>query len=201
MNRIGGRSNTGEGGEDPALRFLPITIGKHSLSERSARAIERDYSAQPGDSCARRSKQVASGRFGVTTEYLVNADQIQIKMARARSPARQRWRQGFRTDIGFRRHSVPGVGLISPPPPHDIYSIEESAQLIHDLKNANHQGRRVGQAGVGDRWARIAAVQGQGRPHRDRQPLTVAPAHAPVVDQARRFAVELGLAEPSKPWC
>ena len=122
MNRIGAKSNTGEGGEDPA-RFTPMANGD---SMRSA------------------IKQVASGRFGVTTEYLVNADDIQIKMAQGAKPGEGGQLPGDKVDktIGKTRHSTPGVGLISPPPHHDIYSIEDLAQLIHDLKNVN-QGARI----------------------------------------------------------
>jgi glutamate synthase (NADPH/NADH) large chain len=133
MNRIGGKSNTGEGGEDPA-RFTPLANGD---SMRSA------------------IKQVASGRFGVTTEYLVNADDIQIKMAQGAKPGEGGQLPGDKVDktIGATRHSTPGVGLISPPPHHDIYSIEDLAQLIHDLKNVNPVARisvkLVSEVGVG----------------------------------------------------
>src|ERR1700690_2938162 len=117
MNRLGGRSNTGEGGEDPA-RYLPDANGD---SRRSS------------------IKQVASGRFGVTSEYLVNADDIQIKMAQGAKPGEGGQLPGHKVYpwIARTRNSPPGVGLISPPPHHDIYSIEDLDQLIHDLKNAN----------------------------------------------------------------
>jgi glutamate synthase (NADPH) large chain len=133
MNKIGGKSNTGEGGEDPA-RFKPLPDGS---SMRSA------------------IKQVASGRFGVTTEYLVNSDDIQIKMAQGAKPGEGGQLPGHKVDkiIGKTRHSTPGVGLISPPPHHDIYSIEDLAQLIHDLKNVNPAARvsvkLVSEVGVG----------------------------------------------------
>jgi len=133
MNRIGGRSNTGEGGEEPD-RFAPLPNGD---SMRSA------------------IKQVASGRFGVTIEYLVNADDIQIKMAQGAKPGEGGQLPGHKVDknIAKVRHSTPGVGLISPPPHHDIYSIEDLAQLIHDLKNANPGARisvkLVSEVGVG----------------------------------------------------
>ncbi len=133
MNRIGGKSNTGEGGEEPD-RFLPMANGD---SMRSA------------------IKQVASGRFGVTAEYLVNADDIQIKMAQGAKPGEGGQLPGSKVDknIGKVRHSTPGVGLISPPPHHDIYSIEDLAQLIHDLKNVNTGARvsvkLVSEVGVG----------------------------------------------------
>ncbi|BBC71206.1 glutamate synthase [Altererythrobacter sp. B11] len=133
MNRIGGKSNTGEGGEDPK-RFVPLPNGD---TMRSA------------------IKQVASGRFGVTTEYLVNADDIQIKMAQGAKPGEGGQLPGHKVDktIGATRHSTPGVGLISPPPHHDIYSIEDLAQLIHDLKNVNPAARvsvkLVSEVGVG----------------------------------------------------
>jgi glutamate synthase (NADPH/NADH) large chain len=106
----------------------------------SARAVSSaTCSCKAGDSLRSAIKQVASGRFGVTAEYLVNADQIQIKMAQGAKPGEGGQLPGHKVDeyIGFLRHSVPGVGLISPPPHHDIYSIEDLAQLIHDLKNAN----------------------------------------------------------------
>ena len=133
MNRIGGKSNTGEGGEDPK-RFQPL---------------------ENGDSMRSAIKQVASGRFGVTTEYLVNADDVQIKMAQGAKPGEGGQLPGHKVDktIGATRHSTPGVGLISPPPHHDIYSIEDLAQLIHDLKNVNTGARisvkLVSEVGVG----------------------------------------------------
>ncbi len=133
MNRIGGKSNTGEGGEETE-RFQPLPNGD---SMRSA------------------IKQVASGRFGVTTEYLVNADDIQIKMAQGAKPGEGGQLPGHKVDatIARVRHSTPGVGLISPPPHHDIYSIEDLAQLIHDLKNVNPEARisvkLVSEIGVG----------------------------------------------------
>jgi glutamate synthase (NADPH/NADH) large chain len=133
MNRIGGKSNTGEGGEDPA-RFT------------------RDAN---GDLRRSAVKQVASGRFGVTSEYLVNADDIQIKMAQGAKPGEGGQLPGGKVYpwVAKVRYSTPGVGLISPPPHHDIYSIEDLAQLIHDLKNANNQARvhvkLVAEVGVG----------------------------------------------------
>ena len=133
MNRMGGRSNTGEGGEEPD-RFTPM---------------------ENGDSMRSRIKQVASGRFGVTTEYLANADDIQIKMAQGAKPGEGGQLPGHKVDrnIAAVRHSTPGVGLISPPPHHDIYSIEDLAQLIHDLKNTNPSARisvkLVSEVGVG----------------------------------------------------
>ena len=133
MNRIGGKSNTGEGGEE-SDRFKPLPNGD---SMRSA------------------IKQVASGRFGVTAEYLVNADDLQIKMAQGAKPGEGGQLPGHKVDknIARVRHSTPGVGLISPPPHHDIYSIEDLAQLIHDLKNANPRARvsvkLVSEVGVG----------------------------------------------------
>jgi glutamate synthase (NADPH/NADH) large chain len=133
MNRIGGKSNTGEGGEE-AARFTPL---------------------ENGDSMRSAIKQVASGRFGVTTEYLVNADDLQIKMAQGAKPGEGGQLPGRKVDknIARVRYSTPGVGLISPPPHHDIYSIEDLAQLIHDLKNANPRARisvkLVSEVGVG----------------------------------------------------
>jgi glutamate synthase (NADPH/NADH) large chain len=140
MNRIGGRSNTGEGGEQ-ADRFVRLANGD---SQRSA------------------IKQVASGRFGVTAEYLVNADDIQIKMAQGAKPGEGGQLPGHKVDkaIAAVRHSTPGVGLISPPPHHDIYSIEDLKQLIHDLKNVNPGARisvkLVSEVGVGTVAAGVA---------------------------------------------
>jgi glutamate synthase (NADPH/NADH) large chain len=143
MNRIGGKSNSGEGGEDEA-RFEKKPNGDW---ERSA------------------IKQVASGRFGVTSYYLSNADELQIKMAQGAKPGEGGQLPGHKVDewIGRVRHSTPGVGLISPPPHHDIYSIEDLAQLIYDLKNANRQARinvkLVSQAGVGTVAAGVAKAK------------------------------------------
>ncbi|WP_338052618.1 glutamate synthase large subunit [Rhodocyclus purpureus] len=154
MNRIGGKSNTGEGGED-ARRFAQLKGGEKLSEVIGAGRIERDYELQAGDSLRSAIKQVASGRFGVTAEYLVNADQIQIKMAQGAKPGEGGQLPGHKVSeyIGFLRHSVPGVGLISPPPHHDIYSIEDLAQLIHDLKNANERAsvsvKLVSEVGVG----------------------------------------------------
>ncbi len=140
MNRIGGKSNTGEGGEDPK-RFTPDANGD---SRRSA------------------IKQVASGRFGVTSQYLISADEIQIKMAQGAKPGEGGQLPGSKVYpwIAKVRFSTPGVGLISPPPHHDIYSIEDLAQLIHDLKNANPRARisvkLVAEVGVGTIAAGVA---------------------------------------------
>ena len=160
MNRIGGKSNTGEGGEDPAryrneLKGIPITAGTKVSDVIGADVIAADYAMQDGDSLRSKIKQVASGRFGVTTEYLVSADQIQIKMAQGAKPGEGGQLPGGKVSeyIGKLRYSVPGVGLISPPPHHDIYSIEDLAQLIHDLKNANPRAsisvKLVSEVGVG----------------------------------------------------
>ncbi|MCK9283122.1 MAG: glutamate synthase-related protein [Rhodocyclaceae bacterium] len=154
MNRIGGKSNTGEGGEDP-MRFKPVGPGQTLAGIIGKSRIERDIPLNEGDSLRSAIKQVASGRFGVTAEYLANADQIQIKMAQGAKPGEGGQLPGHKVSeyIGFLRHSVPGVGLISPPPHHDIYSIEDLAQLIHDLKNANPQSsvsvKLVSEVGVG----------------------------------------------------
>jgi glutamate synthase (NADPH/NADH) large chain len=143
MNRIGGKSNTGEGGEE-ADRFKPLPNGD---SMRSA------------------IKQVASGRFGVTTEYLVNSDMMQIKMAQGAKPGEGGQLPGHKVDatIARVRHSTPGVGLISPPPHHDIYSIEDLAQLIFDLKNVNPDGqvsvKLVSEIGVGTVAAGVAKAR------------------------------------------
>ena len=154
MNRIGGKSNTGEGGED-AARFKAVKGGE-KLSEIIGKGrIERDLVMKEGDSLRSRIKQVASGRFGVTAEYLSSADQIQIKMAQGAKPGEGGQLPGHKVSeyIAQLRFSVPGVGLISPPPHHDIYSIEDLAQLIHDLKNANPTAsisvKLVSEVGVG----------------------------------------------------
>ncbi len=164
MNRIGGKSNTGEGGEDP-MRFKPITQAMRMSQLIGANRVERDIELKAGDSLRSAIKQVASGRFGVTTEYLVNADQIQIKMAQGAKPGEGGQLPGHKVSeyIGFLRHSVPGVGLISPPPHHDIYSIEDLAQLIHDLKNANPAAsisvKLVSEIGVGTVAAGVAKAK------------------------------------------
>jgi len=164
MNRIGGKSNTGEGGEDP-MRFKPVTGGTKLSELIGASRIERDYELKDGDSLRSAIKQVASGRFGVTAEYLANADQIQIKMAQGAKPGEGGQLPGHKVSeyIGFLRHSVPGVGLISPPPHHDIYSIEDLAQLIHDLKNANPAAdisvKLVSEVGVGTVAAGVAKAK------------------------------------------
>jgi glutamate synthase (NADPH/NADH) large chain len=143
MNRIGGKSNTGEGGEDPA-RYVRLANGD---STRSA------------------IKQVAAGRFGVTAEYLVNADDLQIKMAQGAKPGEGGQLPGHKVSayIAKIRHAVPGVGLISPPPHHDIYSIEDLAQLIHDLKNVSPRARisvkLVSEVGVGTVAAGVAKAK------------------------------------------
>ncbi|MFA6615739.1 MAG: glutamate synthase-related protein, partial [Hydrogenophaga sp.] len=167
MNRIGGKSNTGEGGED-ALRYrnelkgIPIKQGQTMSDLLGKEIFEVDYELQEGDSLRSRIKQVASGRFGVTAEYLHSADQIQIKMAQGAKPGEGGQLPGGKVSdyIGKLRHSVPGVGLISPPPHHDIYSIEDLAQLIHDLKNvAPHSSisvKLVSEVGVGTIAAGVA---------------------------------------------
>ena len=145
MNAIGGKSNTGEGGEE-ADRYMPLADGSRN-PERSA------------------IKQVASGRFGVTAEYLVNSDMMQIKMAQGAKPGEGGQLPGHKVDatIAKVRHSTPGVGLISPPPHHDIYSIEDLAQLIYDLKNVNPAGlvsvKLVSEVGVGTVAAGVAKAR------------------------------------------
>jgi len=167
MNRIGGKSNTGEGGEDPAryrqeLKGIRIAAGTMMSDVVGKGVIEADYEMKEGDSLRSKIKQVASGRFGVTTEYLASADQIQIKMAQGAKPGEGGQLPGGKVSeyIGFLRYSVPGVGLISPPPHHDIYSIEDLAQLIHDLKNANPRAdisvKLVSEVGVGTIAAGVA---------------------------------------------
>ncbi|MFG6446893.1 glutamate synthase-related protein [Roseateles sp. BYS180W] len=170
MNRIGGKSNTGEGGEDPAryrneLKGIPIHSGTKLSDVVGSHVVEADYELQAGDSLRSRIKQVASGRFGVTAEYLVSADQIQIKMAQGAKPGEGGQLPGGKVSeyIGFLRYSVPGVGLISPPPHHDIYSIEDLAQLIHDLKNVNPRAdisvKLVSEVGVGTIAAGVAKAK------------------------------------------
>ncbi|QGG91584.1 glutamate synthase large subunit [Agrobacterium sp. MA01] len=145
MNKIGGKSNTGEGGEE-SDRYLPLADGS-SNPERSA------------------IKQIASGRFGVTTEYLVNADVLQIKVAQGAKPGEGGQLPGHKVDatVAKTRHSTPGVGLISPPPHHDIYSIEDLAQLIYDLKNVNPVAdisvKLVSEVGVGTVAAGVAKAR------------------------------------------
>jgi glutamate synthase (NADPH) large chain len=167
MNRIGGKSNTGEGGEDPAryrneLKGIPIKKGDSLKSVIGNDVVEVDMPLLDGDSLRSRIKQVASGRFGVTAEYLTSADQIQIKMAQGAKPGEGGQLPGGKVSeyIGRLRHSVPGVGLISPPPHHDIYSIEDLAQLIHDLKNvaphADVSVKLVSEIGVGTIAAGVA---------------------------------------------
>jgi len=160
MNRIGGKSNTGEGGEDPAryrneLKGIPVKMGDTLKSVIGAKEVEVDMPLKDGDSLRSKIKQVASGRFGVTAEYLSSADQIQIKMAQGAKPGEGGQLPGGKVTeyIGKQRYAVPGVGLISPPPHHDIYSIEDLAQLIHDLKNvaphATISTKLVSEVGVG----------------------------------------------------
>jgi glutamate synthase (NADPH/NADH) large chain len=154
MNRIGGKSNTGEGGEDP-VRYQPVVEDTTLARLIGKSRVEADIQLKKGDTMRSRIKQVASGRFGVTSEYLASADQIQIKIAQGAKPGEGGQLPGHKVSeyIAFLRHSVPGVGLISPPPHHDIYSIEDLAQLIHDLKNANPRAsvsvKLVSEVGVG----------------------------------------------------
>ena len=170
MNRIGGKSNTGEGGEDPAryrneLKGIAISAGSKVSDVIGSHVMAADITLQEGDSLRSKIKQVASGRFGVTTEYLVSADQIQIKMAQGAKPGEGGQLPGGKVSdyIGFLRYSVPGVGLISPPPHHDIYSIEDLAQLIHDLKNVNPRAsisiKLVSEVGVGTVAAGVAKAK------------------------------------------
>jgi len=170
MNRIGGKSNTGEGGEDERrygqeLRGQVIRDGDTVASVLGPGVVEVDMPLRAGDSLRSRIKQVASGRFGVTAEYLVSADQIQIKMAQGAKPGEGGQLPGHKVSeyIARLRFSVPGVGLISPPPHHDIYSIEDLAQLIHDLKNANPRAsisvKLVSESGVGTVAAGVAKAK------------------------------------------
>ncbi|MBV7484950.1 glutamate synthase-related protein [Bordetella sp. BOR01] len=172
MNRIGGKSNTGEGGEDELRYRAEMRDGKSTVKDGDTLAsllgnerIEADVPLKAGDSLRSRIKQVASGRFGVTAEYLASADQIQIKMAQGAKPGEGGQLPGHKVSeyIAKLRYSVPGVGLISPPPHHDIYSIEDLAQLIHDLKNVNSKSsisvKLVSEVGVGTVAAGVAKAK------------------------------------------
>ena len=172
MNRIGGKSNTGEGGEDEARYREEMRAGHSTVKDGDTLAtvigitrVEADVPLKAGDSLRSKIKQVASGRFGVTAEYLASADQIQIKMAQGAKPGEGGQLPGHKVSdyIAKLRFSVPGVGLISPPPHHDIYSIEDLAQLIHDLKNANPRAsisvKLVSEVGVGTVAAGVAKAK------------------------------------------
>jgi glutamate synthase (NADPH/NADH) large chain len=172
MNRIGGKSNTGEGGEDPMRYRAEMRAGRSEVRDGDTvasvigdRAVEKDIVLAAGDSLRSRIKQVASARFGVTAEYLASADQLQIKMAQGAKPGEGGQLPGHKVSeyIAQLRFSVPGVGLISPPPHHDIYSIEDLAQLIHDLKNANPKAsvsvKLVSEIGVGTVAAGVAKAK------------------------------------------
>ncbi|HVF65032.1 MAG TPA: glutamate synthase-related protein [Casimicrobiaceae bacterium] len=172
MNRIGGKSNTGEGGEDAMRYRAEMRAGKSVVGDGDTLStvigrdpVEQDVKLKAGDSLRSRIKQVASGRFGVTAEYLSSADQLQIKMAQGAKPGEGGQLPGHKVSeyIAMLRYSVPGVGLISPPPHHDIYSIEDLAQLIHDLKNANPRAsvsvKLVSEVGVGTVAAGVAKAK------------------------------------------
>ncbi|MDR0588004.1 MAG: glutamate synthase subunit alpha [Burkholderiales bacterium] len=167
MNRLGGKSNTGEGGEDEVryeneMRGIKIKKGETLAGILGSHRVVSDLTLQEGDSLRSKIKQVASGRFGVTAGYLMSADQIQIKMAQGAKPGEGGQLPGGKVSeyIGKLRFSVPGVGLISPPPHHDIYSIEDLAQLIHDLKSVNPNAtisvKLVSEVGVGTVAAGVA---------------------------------------------
>ncbi len=166
MNRLGGKSNTGEGGEDEN-RYLDIERLRYLNENGNSQHpnIPLSQYLRSGDSLRSAIKQVASGRFGVTSLYLTEADELQIKMAQGAKPGEGGQLPGYKVDewIGKVRHSTPGVGLISPPPHHDIYSIEDLAQLIFDLKNANRSARinvkLVSKAGVGTIAAGVAKAK------------------------------------------
>ena len=154
MNRIGGKSNTGEGGED-RRRYAPVKAGETLQSRLGKGRVETDIALREGDSLKSKIKQVASGRFGVTAEYLASAEMLQIKIAQGAKPGEGGQLPGRKVSeyIAELRYATPGVELISPPPHHDIYSIEDLAQLIHDLKNSNPQAaisvKLVSEVGVG----------------------------------------------------
>jgi len=164
MNRLGGKSNTGEGGED-RKRYAPIKAGETMASRLGSDRVVRDIPLLAGDSLKSKIKQVASGRFGVTAEYLASAEQIQIKMAQGAKPGEGGQLPGRKVSeyIAEIRYSTPGVELISPPPHHDIYSIEDLAQLIHDLKNSNTGAsisvKLVSEVGVGTVAAGVAKAK------------------------------------------
>jgi glutamate synthase domain-containing protein 2/glutamate synthase domain-containing protein 1/glutamate synthase domain-containing protein 3 len=172
MNRIGGKSNTGEGGEDEARYRAEMRLGRGPAKDGDTLAtfigrdqVFHDFPLKSGDSLRSKIKQVASGRFGVTAAYLASADQLQIKMAQGAKPGEGGQLPGHKVSeyIAMLRYSVPGVGLISPPPHHDIYSIEDLAQLIHDLKNANPAAsisvKLVSEVGVGTVAAGVAKAK------------------------------------------
>jgi len=154
MNRIGGKSNTGEGGEDRA-RYAPVKAGETLMSRLGHKRVEVDLPLKEGDSLNSKIKQVASGRFGVAAEYLVSSEMMQIKIAQGAKPGEGGQLPGRKVSeyIAELRFATPGVELISPPPHHDIYSIEDIAQLIHDLKNVNPDAavsvKLVSEVGVG----------------------------------------------------
>jgi len=154
MNRIGGKSNTGEGGED-RRRYAPVKAGESMQSRLGKSRVEVDLPLREGDSLKSKIKQVASGRFGVTAEYLASAEMLQIKIAQGAKPGEGGQLPGRKVSeyIAELRYATPGVELISPPPHHDIYSIEDLAQLIHDLKNSNPKAaisvKLVSEIGVG----------------------------------------------------
>jgi glutamate synthase (NADPH/NADH) large chain len=164
MNRIGGKSNTGEGGED-RRRYAIVKAGETLRSRLGADRVARDIELREGDVLKSKIKQVASGRFGVTAEYLASAEQIQIKIAQGAKPGEGGQLPGRKVSdyIAEIRYSTPGVELISPPPHHDIYSIEDLAQLIHDLKNANPAAsisvKLVSEVGVGTVAAGVAKAK------------------------------------------
>ncbi len=164
MNRLGGKSNTGEGGED-RRRYAPIAEGETLASRLGRGRVEIDLALKPGDSLKSKIKQVASGRFGVTAEYLSSAEQMQIKIAQGAKPGEGGQLPGRKVSeyIAELRYATPGVELISPPPHHDIYSIEDIAQLIHDLKNVNPAAsvsvKLVSEIGVGTVAAGVAKAK------------------------------------------
>ncbi|HTM60549.1 MAG TPA: glutamate synthase-related protein [Burkholderiales bacterium] len=164
MNRVGGRSNTGEGGED-RKRYAPIKEGESLMSRLGDGRVQVDIPLKAGDSLNSKIKQVASGRFGVTAEYLANAQMLQIKIAQGAKPGEGGQLPGRKVSeyIAELRYSTPGVELISPPPHHDIYSIEDIAQLIHDLKNSNPEAwvsvKLVSEIGVGTIAAGVAKAK------------------------------------------
>jgi glutamate synthase (NADPH) large chain len=164
MNRIGGRSNTGEGGED-RRRYAPVQAGESLQSRLGKERVEVDVPLKAGDSLKSKIKQVASGRFGVTAEYLASAEMLQIKIAQGAKPGEGGQLPGKKVSeyIAELRYATPGVELISPPPHHDIYSIEDIAQLIHDLKNANPAAavsvKLVSEVGVGTVAAGVAKAK------------------------------------------
>ena len=217
MNRIGAKSTSGEGGEDPRryeaemmTGLSPVKAGQTLADVLGSDRIVADVKLEAGDSLRSKVKQVASARFGVTAQYLASADQIQIKMAQGAKPGEGGQLPGHKVTeyIAELRYSVPGVGLISPPPHHDIYSIEDLAQLIHDLKTANSAAdvsvKLVSETGVGTVAAGVAkakadhiVISGHGR-----KPALVGEARGQRLGaRSLRSSADARRQRPAQPRC